>query len=299
MVGNDSAASQLNGGCGVRVRHEAKSEAYPMSHQFKRLGVFGWVLAAVYPLFVGSVAAPIESSDRAYSTIADRNPFGLKPPPPPAPAVEAPVELPVETDVKLTGISTFGLKRAYFMVTAIKDKETDYYALGVDEKKDLLEVLDIDEVARSVRIRKSGIETLMTFSTHGIAAPAGAPRAPKAAPGTRVGIRVPGMSRPTPNTQAATGNTTTPRGIRTIPSRTVRTQPNSVGSSIASRYGLSRGNTTRVPTPQTSNNTLSSEEQVLLMELQKITNPNQILPPTPGIPQPPGGPFGLPSLPGQ
>ncbi|MDA1275133.1 MAG: hypothetical protein O2960_13960 [Verrucomicrobia bacterium] len=271
-----------------------------MSHQFKRLGVFGWVLAAVYPVFLGSVAASIGSSDRAYSTIADRNPFGLKPPPPPAPAApEVPVEPPVDTEVKLTGISTFGLKRAYFMVTAIKDKKTDYYALGVDEKKDLLEVLDIDEVARSVRIRKSGIETLMTFYTHGIAAPAGASQSPTAAPGTRVGIAVPGMPGPTANTQATSGNTTNPRGIRTIPSRTIRTHPNNVENSIAAQYGLSGGTTTRVPTPETSDNTLSSEEQVLLMELRKITNPNQILPPTPGIPQPPGGPGGLPALPGQ
>lgn len=244
-----------------------------------------------------------ESPERAYLTIVDRNPFGLRPPPAPPPPEEK-VEPPVETDIKLTGISSFGVKRAYFMITAIKDKSTEYYMLGEDEKMDELEVLEINDLSRSVRIRKAGVETLMTFASHGIAAPSGGAKASPKVPGVkRVGVPVrPGARVTTPNARARTGNTTTPRGIRTIPSRTVRTQPNSANSSIAARYGLQRGtNTRRVPTPETSNNTMSSEEQVLLLELQRMTNPNLNLPPTPGIPQPPGGPGGpgLPALPGQ
>lgn len=245
-----------------------------------------------------------EVPERTYSTIVDRNPFGLKPPPPPPPPEEK-VEPPVETDIKLTGISSFGMTRAYFMITAKKEKTSEYYALGVDEKKDELEVLEIDESSRSVRIRKSGVETLLTFMTHGIAAPAGGGKAK--APGVvrKVGVPVRTANARKPTTNATRGNTsktTPPRGVRTIPSRTVRTQSNSANSSIAARYGLQRGsNTRRVPTPATSNNTMSSEEQALLLELQRYTNPSLNLPPTPGIPQPiaPGGAPGLPALPGQ
>ncbi len=275
-----------------------------MIAKLRQCGVLTLGLALMAPLVTVAQEGLDESPERVYSTIIDRNPFGLKPPPPPPPPAEE-IEPPEVKDleIKLTGITSFGVKRAYFMVTTLKDKTTDYYALGEAEKVDALEVLQIDDVNRNVRIRKSGVETLMSFVSHGIPAPAGAgPQ--KTTPGVPGGARitVPGG---VPNPAGGQPNRTVSGGspfqsIRSIPTRAVRGQSNSSAGSIASRYGLQQNRSSNVPTPQTSDNQLSSEEQALLLELNKVANPNIILPPTPGIPQmgPPGG-GGLPALPGQ
>ncbi|MCF7764670.1 MAG: hypothetical protein K9N62_13450 [Verrucomicrobia bacterium] len=272
-----------------------------MIAKLRHCGVLTLGLALMAPLGAVAQESLDESPERVYSTIIDRNPFGLKPPPPPPPPAEevAPPEVK-DVEIKLTGITSFGVKRAYFMVTTLKDKATDYYALGEAEKVEELEVLQIDDVNRNVRIRKSGVETLMSFVSHGIPAPAGA--APqKTVPGVPGGARitVPG-GVPTPAGGQDNGTAgANVRSIRSIPTRAVRGQSNSSVGSIPSRYGLQENRSTNVPTPQTSDNQLSSEEQALLLELNKVANPNIILPPTPGIPQGPPGIGLLPALPGQ
>ncbi len=253
------------------------------------------------------------SPDSPYRTIVERNPFGLKPPPPPAP-VAPPVVEQAKTDLKLTGITSFGSPKAYFMATDAKSKAPEYFSLGVDEKKDGIEVLSIDNTSSSVRIRQNGAETLMTFGTHGVAPPTAPPAAvPGAgmpgAPGARPGM--PGLPAGAVQSMSVTPgvapSASNPFPGYTIPSRTLRAQQGQTGMSavMADRYGLTRSRVSNLPPqPTPPQNTLSSEEQAILLEVNRTINPT--LPPTPGLPMTtdtpglptPGNPR-MPRLPGQ
>lgn len=260
-------------------------------------------------------ATETSSPDHSYQTIAERNPFGLKPPPPPpTPASPPTVEQP-KSDLKLTGITSFGSLKAYFMASEPKTKAPEYFSLGVDEKKDGIEVVSIDDAAKTVRIRTAGAETLMTFATHGVAPPTtppppiaatpGMPGVPGMAPGAGGGVNVMPVT-----TGIAPASSSTP-GITTIPSRTPRLQTGPPGSTA---YGFSGTPVSNLPPQPMPKSTMSSEEQVIMMEIQRIGNPS--LPPTPGLPNttmapgtappgipvpsvPPPGVQRIPRLPGQ
>src|ERR1041384_6432948 len=98
-------------------------------------------------------------SDRDYKVIVERNPFGLKPPPPPPTNNVAPVA--PKDEILLTGITSIGMPKAYFMTKALQNKQPEFYSLGVDEQKNGLEVIDINPTAKSVRVRNGGIESVM------------------------------------------------------------------------------------------------------------------------------------------
>ncbi|MBI2948291.1 MAG: hypothetical protein HYY23_11650 [Verrucomicrobia bacterium] len=255
-------------------------------------------------------------ADHPYKTIAERNPFGLKPPPPPQP-VPQPVVEQAKNDLKLTGITSFGSLKAYFMATDPKSKAPEFFSLGVEEKKDGIEVVAIDDAAKSVRIRTAGTETLMTFATHGVAPPTtppapiaatpGAPGVPGIAPGS---VPVPGGGvNVMPVMPGVAPMSSSPSGITTIPSRTPRLQ---TGQSGSTAYGFSGTPVSNLPPQPMPKSTMSSEEQVIMMEIQRMANP--ALPPTPGLPNttlapgaaPPGIPVPagpgvqrIPRLPGQ
>lgn len=238
-------------------------------------------------------------ADTPYKTIAERNPFGLKPPPPPAPA-PSPVTEQTKNDLKLTGITSFGSLKAFFMATDPKSKAPEYFSLSVDEKKDGIEVLSIDDAAKSVRIRSSGVETLMTFATHGVAPPTTPPPPIAAAPGapgipgiTPGGAPMPGGGvNVMPVTTGVSPMSPTSPGITTIPSRTPRIQ---TGQPNSAAYGFSGTPVSNLPPQPMPKNTLSSEEQAILMEIQRMGNPG--LPPTPGLPTTTPSAAGVPGMP--
>jgi hypothetical protein len=271
-----------------------------------------WPLV-VSALFVITMARGSSNADNSresdYRLIADRNPFGLKPTPPPQAAAPAPAQSP-KSDIKLTGIKFIGSRKAYFMISEPKGK-SEYYSLGEGEAKDGLEVLKIDEGGKSVRIRNGGTETLMTFASHGITVAPGAGAPPPPANAGMPG-GAPGMipNQPPQNTTAynmtvqpgmapaSSPSTVTP--VRTIPPRTLP-GAQSMDPAMAARYGLTPGQGGTVaqfqgaasPPGMTIHATenrqnLSSEEQIILLELQRVknqkTNPRAVLPPTPGLP---------------
>lgn len=239
---------------------------------------------------------------RSYHGITERNPFGLKPPTPVVPvAPSQPTNQVAKSDIKLTGFITLGGKRAFFMWTDDKSKKTESFSLAVDQERDGLRVLEIDEVARSVRVTEAGTEKLMTFASHGltnaVAVAATGAGQPGALPGGGA-VRGPGGAVPPPvptqNVTPGSTPTITPPGspgLRTIPSRNLRVQqdagggqPIMAGASAAVNVpgrgtnpgGLGGG--APIPVPQPSRNV---EEQVLMMELQRTVNPD--LPPTPPV----------------
>lgn len=243
---------------------------------------------------------PVEESDNRYRVFVERNPFNLKdPPPPPPPQAVTP---PAKNDIKLTGITSFGSLKAYFAVTDQGNKSTENYALGVNQQKDGIEVLAIEPQSRSVRIRNGGIETQLTFATHGIAPPnapaAGAPNVP-GAPGVPGGAPgAPGGINPAMNMQAIQGIPPPPNSfapVRNIPSRVPRTSTLQSGAGLqlpggsSTGGGVSYGGGTYHPQPQAVESNMSTEEQQIIMEVNRALNPT--LPPTPGV--------AMPALPGE
>jgi hypothetical protein len=229
-----------------------------------------------------AVTTDLNPDERNYRVIIDRNPFGLKPPPPP-PTNPPPVVTQPKEEVFITGITSFGVPRAHFMTTVTKPppvgKVPQYYSLGVEEKMDELEVLDIDLGTRSVRVRNAGVETVMTFESNGIK-PAPTPATPLPGAGTaRPGMPpIPGAV-PAPGgataslspgaTAVTAGTRPTTRGsrVRTIPSRTVRTQPIPAAPPQ--------------PVADVEPNPDAAVQDVLIMEVQRQANPDVPFPPIP------------------
>ncbi len=227
-----------------------------------------------------------------YSSIVARNPFGLKPEPPP-PEPPAPEPPPVSPNsLKLTGITTLlGGKRAMFVVEEpgktnlvsdlVREGDWDTYITN-------LQVLSIDERAGSVRVMYGGKELALNFKEHGIKPPTsplpvpgapalGAPGRPGTVPGrattTVVGAPPtlpPAFNMPQPGAVQPAGVGATPgaTGLRQVPSR-----PSRLGAPSAM---------VETETPPA----FSPEQQILAMKAQEIIARQQgvALPPTPPVP---------------
>jgi hypothetical protein len=152
-------------------------------------------------------AVPATQLKENYQSIIERNPFGLKPPAPPATNVTQNAKEKPKLEVFLTGITSVGYprlpKQAYFYTRESGKKELiTYYTLTEGTSKDGIEVLNIDPEKRKVRIKMDNSETLLSFETHGVpvAAAAGRPGGPNVpgVPGVP-GVPVqgqPGMPQP-------------------------------------------------------------------------------------------------------
>jgi hypothetical protein len=243
------------------------------------------LMTSVSALTAYAVTNETVSEDRNYQVIVERNPFGLKPPP--TPPTNAPAVTQPKDEIFLTGITSIGGPRAYFMTKAPQGKQPEFFSLspGLDQARNGLEVLAIDLNTRSVRVRSSGSESVMTFAANGIKPPATPttgqpPPMPGAAmpPGVNLpgagfnpgagGIH-PGGAQPGAVAGAVTaGSPATSTGrIRTIPSRNMRTPP-----------ALPTGE----PNPAAAQpNPDAAVQDVLMMELQKRTTPGVPFPPTP------------------
>lgn len=125
-----------------------------------------------------------------YAGIAERNVFHLNAPPAP-PDPEA--AKPPPAKVFLTGISTFGRKRA-MIKTAPSGKPGDQgkeksYLLEEGAQQDDVKILTIDEVAGSVKLVLDGVEMTINFKDNAVASTAtpATPAAPGATPGQHPG----------------------------------------------------------------------------------------------------------------
>ncbi len=158
--------------------------------------------------FVSSGSSEHVPKTRDYSVIYERNPFGLRPLPPPKTNF---VAKPPQDQILLTGITSIGRERAYFMSKPSPGRLPHYYCLGVGEGKDTLEVLDIDLVAKTVRVRHAGEELVMNFWANGVKP------VPTIGPGS---LKTNARSASLPG---SLGTTTSNSRLRMIPTRTVRT----------------------------------------------------------------------------
>ena len=208
-----------------------------------------------YLLFIAAIVAANKgavSERRDYSVIFERNPFGLRPPPPPKTS-PGPVKV-ASDEVFLTGITAIREERAYFMSKPRPGQAPEYYSLTVGEARNSLEVLGIDPEAKTVRVRRDGLEMVMSFQANGVKPPpVSKPLSPGHTPGR---VQLPGTLRSAPLGAPA----------RTIPARTVRTTSKPNLSAVSNQAAPRR---------------FAAEQDIVIMELQKIANPHIQYPPTP------------------
>ena len=239
-----------------------------------------------------------KAKGQMYKTIVDRNPFGLKDPPPvvvQAPVVEPPAPPPVE--ILLTGIATIVPPKRAFLMAKDPNKKDPYYSLSEGQGKDGIEVLQIDEKAKTVKIRQAGKETVLTFAANGRKSDATAPGPIPGQPGVPGQGLPPGFQAnfaPPPSIApgAAPGgnfgyNPSNPGGgnipARTIPSRSIRGQNQGVQMNFNSGAGAA-------PVPQEKMPYSTVEEQYLMLkanELQQQKAFQKGLVPGPPPPLPP------------
>ena len=113
-----------------------------------------------------------------YQGIVQRNLFGLTPPPP-LRDVEA-ANRPQPSKITLTGITTISGRKLVLMKTAPRapkngeqPKTEEFLILAVGERQDEVEVLEIDEVAGTVKVNNAGTVETVSFDKNGV--PPGAP----------------------------------------------------------------------------------------------------------------------------
>jgi hypothetical protein len=120
---------------------------------------------------LAAMANPI-SQDAAseysnYRIFIERNPFSLRSMSTDRPDRPGPVP-----KIILTGITSIGGLRAFFMSEASQGKQPEFYSLGINEKKGDVEVLEINLVDKAVRVRNGATEAVMGFATNGVKPPA-------------------------------------------------------------------------------------------------------------------------------
>lgn len=137
-----------------------------------------WVGGAAALLLAARVdAVEVEVSAKPYEQIASRNVFGLVPIPP-APRPED--NKPPPAKITLAGITTFaGGPRALLKVTSpprpgVKPEEQSLI-LAVGQREGEIEVLEIDEQARKVKVENFGTVTTVDFENNGVKLPSGPP----------------------------------------------------------------------------------------------------------------------------
>ena len=202
-----------------------------------------------------------------YQLIVDRNPFGLRTPPPQQPTnTTAPV---AASALKLTGVTTLlGGKRAMF--TLQEPGKTNLVSGLVregdwDEVITNLQVLAIDERSGVVQVKYGGTELDLNFDDNGIKPPAG----------PMPGMPVPGLGRP---------------GMPPVPGQPVpMAQPAPVGVSFNNSEGYRRvPNRPNRLTPggveAGAQPVLSPEQQLTAIQAQAELGRQQ------GVPMPPSPP---------
>ncbi len=265
----------------------------------------GTVSGLALCMAVGAVTT--ESGDNPYQTIVDRNVFALKPPPPPPNPED---NKPPPSKNTLTGITTILCRKLALMKTppppakpGEQAKTEGSYILAPGQREGEIEVLEIDEIAGSVKVNNGGTVETLTFKENGAKLPA------SAAPGPGTGVPMPPGVVPPP---VAPAGFTPPGGFNPgfNPIRPIRTsQPGNPGTSAgipSPGFGIPTApvnpggvslpsfgtpaaqQQTAVQQPQ-----LSPEEQIIAMEAARKVTENQVasgkLPPIPPTPLTPAG----------
>jgi hypothetical protein len=258
-----------------------------MTHAGKMLvGILGGLALCTGALQGLDADEPADSPspDGPYQGIVDRNVFGLKPPPPPADPESTKPPLP---KIYLTGITTFGGKRAFLKATPEKPKageagKEQSYMLAEGQRDGDLEMLQIDEINRTVKVKFVDTIVPLDFTNNGakpIAAPPPAPGPPGApggpaipAPGGGRGMKgqAPGLP---PRTLRVPGG----RGTAAMGGAAA-----GYGGAPGAGAGYAPGTTAQTQLAQAQPSALTPEQQAVLMEAERDLHRNDpTFPPLP------------------
>jgi hypothetical protein len=243
-------------------------------------------LGGALVLGAGAIAAdtadPADASSNPYQGIVERNVFALKPPPPP-PDPES--TKPPTPKFSLTGITTILTKKlALFKSDPIPAKgaqpatKEESYMLAERQRQGDVEVLSIDEVARTVKVDYAGTILTLDFTNNAAKAVAVAP-VPGATPG------VPGLPPPTgvPISPRGTGRS----GLRQPGASDNQRRPLRTGGGP---LGMASGQMGMAPVAQVQTGmaaqpapeVITREQQEVLMEaMREQQQNNPALPPLP------------------
>jgi hypothetical protein len=185
-------------------------------------------------------------ADSPFQVILDRNPFGLRPPPPPNVVQIAPTSPPpAQVNVNLSGITEVGGKKRAWMVIPAGGTRTNTatFSMAVgDPEFEGVKVEHIDMQRGVVQIRKLGEPATLDFENHGLAY-SGPVAVNVPGVGGRPGrVPVPGRPRPGVPTPTAAVRTAIPGSVpsavnqiganvpgsnnpQVIPARAIRTSP--------------------------------------------------------------------------
>ena len=261
---------ELRGNSGFSVVFYGKLDYGSIMSPFAK--PFVWSTSLV--LLAGGVHAVVpEIKDQPYKVILTRNAFGLKPPPE---VVIPPVE-PVgpPPNIKLTGIIAItSPKKAMFVLQPVGKAAANYLTINEGQEMDGLTVLEINERDGSVKIAMNGATSTLDFENNGIktpfvAAPPTNPAGVQPLPGggQAAGIPqgLPGGGTPAlpvysrPAVPPAPGQPATqPSQLQTIPTRPVRSQPQSqLGPAVPEKQ-------------------LTVEQSVIMKKVDELVNQDKI-----------------------
>ena len=257
------------------------------------------VLGLAGGLMLDSAAFGISAdSGNPYGLIADRNVFSLKSPPLPDTNV---VAVTPPQKVTLLGIvSAFGREEVILKTLAIMKpgeaaKETTF-SVGVGERQGEIDVLDIDHIAGSVKVKNHNVEQLLTLEKDGLKpaggpVPNGLPAIPGVVPMAQPIPGVP-MTGGVPAPSPYGGGTVTSFGGAANVKRELRVPTTAAGYSAAS--GNAAGAAVASPGAGTlpnhmvnwppENNSMSPEEQAASHLVQAGADKNGQMPPFPPLP---------------
>jgi hypothetical protein len=200
------------------------------------------------------------TSESPYNAIIERNVFNLHPPPPPVNPADLIKKTP-PPKITLTGITTIlGQKKTFLTLPPIKPGAApEAMMLAEGQAYNEIEVKRIDEKAGVVEVVNHGEAQTLDFEHDG-AKPTGAP---PGAPGGVPQMAMPAPAQPQPNVMPMPA----PSTIRPLRSLAPRTDYNN-NNNNNNGFGGASGAANNPGQPQQS--TLTPEEQVALIEIQRI-----------------------------
>jgi len=147
---------------------------------FMKWTLLVWILSAWVSISLKAQTANEVAESKSRSRQVERS-FSKVKTPAPAAAL-APTNAPA-SKVKLTGFTTLGVSRAFFILIDEKANASHFIALAVDEEIADLKLIQVDPALRSVRVLQDGVEKELTLDQNGaadsigVAPPAAASRA--------------------------------------------------------------------------------------------------------------------------
>ena len=231
------------------------------------------VLVGVLLSASAMVVTSLDAAENPYSSIVERNVFNLHPPPPPLNPADLVKKTP-PPKITLTGITTILGKKVTYLTTppAKPGAAPESVMLAEGQAQNEIEVKSIDEKAGVVQVVNHGEPQTLDFENNGVKPPG----SPGGIPAP-ISLPAPIPAAPPAGVQPMPGAGTMIRPLRSLPARNSSAENNGgpgIGGGGSGNFNQSQGSP------------MTAEEQVALIELQRIKalqehDPvSNILPPT-------------------